>query len=83
MQQLDATEKADLANEWVDSIVMKSKGNLRICFDLKGLNQAKKRVHFQLPTSTSGLTCARVLIKLEPKTVLWRVKLDHPFGLNF
>lgn len=83
MQQLDTTEKADQSNEWVNSTVMKSEGNLRICFDLKGLNQAKKRVLSQLPTSASELTCARVLSKLEPKTVLWRVKLDHPFGLNF
>jgi hypothetical protein len=45
-------QKVDGPSEWVNSmvVVQKKDGSLRTCIDLKDLNRALKREHYQFPT---------------------------------
>ena len=47
-----ALRRVDGPTDWVNSMVVAKKkdGNLRTCIDLKDLNKALKREHYQLPT---------------------------------
>ena len=72
--------KVDSPTDWVHNIVVEKKnGDLRICLDPKGLNQAIRREHFQIPTYedvVSRLEGKRFFSILDQKDSLWQVELD-------
>ena len=79
MEKDDVIKKVDEPTDWVSSIaiVEKPDGSLRICLDLRDLNQNLKREHYQLPTfeeismRLSGVT---LFTKLDANKGYWQIR---------
>ena len=81
LQDLNVIAPVDEPAKWVSQIVvaMKKSGSLRICIDLKPLNAALKREHYQIPVIDDllrDLVYACVFTKLDLALAFWHLKLD-------
>lgn len=81
MEKMKVIAKIEEPTQWVNPIVIveKSNGQLRICLDLRDLNRAVMREHYQLPTVeeiTSRLSKAKHFTVLDASSGFWQLKLD-------
>ena len=81
MQSMGIITEVTEATEWCAPMVpvVKKNGNVRICVDLKRLNQAVKRERFILPTLddiTPKLAGAGVFSSLDASSGFWQIPLD-------
>ena len=81
METMNIITKVKHPTKWVNSMVIIEKPNkLRVCLDLKHLNEAVQRERFHLPTLediTSKLANARVLSKLDASQAFYQIQLDE------
>ena len=81
MESQGVIKKVTQPTPWVNSMVENEKrnGDLRICVDLRDLNKAIKREHYQLPTQQeimARLAGAKYFSKLDAKSGFWQLPLD-------
>ncbi|XP_056000230.1 uncharacterized protein K02A2.6-like [Ostrea edulis] len=74
-------EKVEKPTDWCSPVVpvVKKNGNLRICVDLKRLNDAVKREHYMLPNLDDiapKLTGAQYFSKLDASSGFYQIPLD-------
>lgn len=73
--------KVENHTEWVSNLVLiKRKDKIRICLDPVELNQALKRVNYQMPTIEEvmpELTQAKVFTTLDAYKGFWQIPLDR------
>lgn len=86
MEQLGVIRPVVEPTDWCAAIVAapKSNGTVRICADLKPLNEAVRRSHHQLPTvdETLGqIGDSTVFTKLDANSGFWQIPLDSPSQL--
>jgi hypothetical protein len=82
MVENDIIEAVDEPTEWCSAMVpvVKKNGNVRICVDLKNLNEAVKRPHYSLPTFddiTPRLAGSTVFSTLEAASGFWQIPLHE------
>ena len=82
MVDLDIIEPIDEPTDWVNGpvIVEKPNGKLRICLDLRPLNQAIRREHLHLSTAEelfSQMSGAKYFSKLGASSGYWQIKVDR------
>ena len=98
MEDLDIIEEITEPTDWVAPMVpvRKANGDVRICVDLKRLNQAVQREKFIIPTIDDiihNVKGSTVFSKLDAQSGFWQVPLDMetaklttfitPFGRYF
>ncbi|XP_065189581.1 uncharacterized protein LOC135820198 [Sycon ciliatum] len=86
MEQLGVIRPVVEPTDWCAAIVAApmSNGTVRICADLKPLNEAVRRSHHQLPTvdETLGqIGDSTVFTKLDANSGFWQIPLDIPSQL--
>ena len=82
MEQLNVTEKIDEPTEWVNSmaVVVKPNGKLRICIDLRDLNQAIRREYYSMMTIEeiiARIPNAKLFSVLDDSSGYWQIQLDN------
>ena len=78
--------KVDHPTDWVSNLVIveKKDGSLRLCLDLKDLNQAVKREHYRIPTMqeiASEFSGKNIFSTLDLKDAYWQIQLDEESSL--
>ena len=68
--------------EWTSSltVVHKASGDIRLCIDLRELNQGIHQVQHPMPTVEllfSSISAAKVFNKYDEQNAFWHVKLDE------
>ena len=86
MESMGVISKVDQPTPWCAGMVVvpKKSGNVRICVDLKPLNQSVLREVHPLPTvdeTLAKLTGARVFSKLDANSGFWQIPLAKPSRL--
>ena len=87
MQDLDVIVPVDEPTEFVNPMVIVEKPNtrkLRICLDLKNLNQRIRREHYPIPTLDDAIAKignSKFYSKLDLTSGYWQVKLDYESSL--
>ena len=81
IEQQGVIIKVEEPTKWVNSMVVNEKksGDLRICIDLRDLNKAIKREHYQLPTQQEimgRIAGAKYFSKLDAISGFWQMPLD-------
>ena len=81
MEQLGVIRKVTEPTDWCVAMVAvpKANGSVRICVDLKPLNESVRRPHHQLPTveETLGqLGNSKVFTELDANSGFWQIPLD-------
>ena len=81
MEALDVIERQTEPTEWVNSLVIVTKGNkLRVCMDPKDLNCAIKREHYPMSTIdevVSRMPNATIFTALDARKGFWQIELDE------
>lgn len=82
LEQLDIIEKVDEPSQWVSALVpvVKNDGDIRLCVDLRRLNEAIERELHPLPNfedSTSKLCGAKFFSKFDIKSAYHQCELDE------
>ena len=82
MEDLGVTTSITEPTDWVNALAFsrKASGGLRVCLDLRSLNQCIKRTHHKTPTLeeiTNRLSGSKVFRKLDAKHGYWSIKLDE------
>lgn len=82
MEQLDIIEKVDGPTTWCSPVVVvpKQKGDIRICVDMRRVNEAIIRERFPIPTVQDlliDLKDSKVFTKLDIKWAFHQIEL-HP-----
>ena len=80
MVKMEIITPIEEPTDWVNSLVIveKSNGQLRICLDLRHLNQAIKRLHFVMPTAEKLLAQmlnAKLFTKLDGSNAYWQTMM--------
>ncbi|XP_048759371.2 uncharacterized protein K02A2.6-like [Ostrea edulis] len=80
MQNLGVISKVDEPTEWCAPMVIapKPNGQVRICVDLKKLNESVKRENHPLPSvdeSLSKLSGSKIFSKLDANSGFWQINL--------
>ena len=80
LEGLNIMTPVNVPISWISATVvtLKKYGNVRLCVDLKPLNQALKRNHYPLPTIEDVLPVlsnARCITVLDAKNGFWHVSL--------
>ena len=80
MVDLDIIEPIKKPTDWVNGLLMveKPNGKLRICPDLRPLNNAIKHEHLDLPTVEifSQMSGACFFSKLDASSGYWQIKVE-------
>ena len=82
MIDLDITEPIKKPTDWVKGLVIveKPNGKLRICLDLRPLNNAIKCEHLHFPTANEiflQMCGACFFPKLDASSGYWQIKVDE------
>ena len=82
MESLGVISKVEQATPWCAGVVAvpKETGSVRICVDLKPLNQNVRRQPYPLPTvdvlsQLSGAKVFKVFYKLDANSGFWQIRL--------
>ena len=83
MKTLGVTSKVDQPTEWCAGMVIvpKKNGKVRICMDLKHLNESVLREVHPLPKVDKRLaqmSGAKMFLKLNANSGFWKIPLDKP-----
>ena len=75
MVEMEVIKKIE-PTEWVSSpvLVRKKSGEIRVCFDLRSLNENIMREHYHLPIKselTSDMECTKYFTKLDVRMAFW------------
>ena len=86
MEANDVIFKVDEPTDWCSGMVVRPKPNkrVRICVDLKPLNESVKRERLMLPSvepTLAQLHGAKLFSKLDANSGFWQVKLAHESAL--
>ena len=86
LEDLQVIAPVEQPTDWVSNIVVATKksGDLRVCIDPQGLNQALKRERYHLPTLDDilpDLSKARLFSTIDLKSGYWHVLLDEQSSL--
>lgn len=85
LERLGAITPVEEPTGWVSQIVVaiKKSGALRICIDPKPLNEALKRVRYQIPVIDDvlpDLSETRVFFKMDLASAFWHLELAKESG---
>ena len=86
MENIGVIKKVTEPARWVSSMipVSKSNGEIRVCLDLRELNQAIQRQHYPMPSIedvTARMPNAKVFSKFDATSGYWQLKLTDESSL--
>ena len=83
MERPGVIAKVEEPTDWVSSlvVVMKARGDIRVCMGPQDLIRPNKREHYKMPTCEemmSRIAGAKCFSKLDYKQGYWQLQLDEP-----